>query len=68
MPTVPDTISSRDLFWLWYDRLTLEQRKNVAQEFNRFVAQVELESRLQKILIAKVAPAYNEGWEDTFRR
>ncbi len=65
MPTVPNAISSRDLFWLWYDRLNLEQRKDVANDFNRFVAQVELESKLQKILMAKMAPAFNEGWEDT---
>lgn len=63
----PDSISARELFWLWYDKLTLEQRKNIVNDYNRFVAQVELEANLQEMLIFK-APSmqYNEGWTDTW--
>ncbi|MBD1864785.1 MULTISPECIES: hypothetical protein [Trichocoleus] len=46
MANVPDTISPRTLFWLWYDRVPLEQKTKAASDFNRFVKRAELEASL----------------------
>ncbi|MDX2099528.1 MAG: hypothetical protein SFW36_17250 [Leptolyngbyaceae cyanobacterium bins.59] len=64
---IPNSISSRELFWIWYDKLTLEQRKTIVQDYNRFVAQVELEANLQEMLMAQsMGRQFNQGWTDTW--
>lgn len=47
MSEIPDCISPRDLFWLWYDRATLAQKVNAAEEFDRFVRSAEIIVQLQ---------------------
>jgi hypothetical protein len=46
MPNLPEAISPRTLFWLWYDRVPLEQKAKAASDFNRFVKRAELEASL----------------------
>jgi hypothetical protein len=46
MPSVPNAISPRALFWLWYERIPLEQRLSAARDFSRFVKIAELEASL----------------------
>ncbi len=46
MANVPDAISPRTLFWLWYDRVPLEKKAKAASDFNRFVKRAELEASL----------------------
>ena len=46
MADVPEAISPRTLFWLWYDRVPLEQKAKAASDFNRFVKRAELEASL----------------------
>nr|WP_290225080.1 hypothetical protein [Trichocoleus desertorum] len=46
MANVPDAISPRTLFWLWYDRVPLEQKAKAASDFNHFVKRAELEASL----------------------
>ncbi|MDX2099698.1 MAG: hypothetical protein SFW36_18120 [Leptolyngbyaceae cyanobacterium bins.59] len=66
MSNIPSSVNARDLFWLWYDRLNLEERKDIVQNYNRFVRQVELETSLQEMLSSKSpVPSYNPGWADT---
>lgn len=65
MINFPNGISARELFWLWYDRLSLEEKKEAAQDFYRFVAHPEIEASLQKILLTQTTATYNEGWSDT---
>ncbi|NJL39370.1 MAG: hypothetical protein HC840_04575 [Leptolyngbyaceae cyanobacterium RM2_2_4] len=50
MCDIPDCISPRDLFWLWYNRATLRQKKSARQLFKRFVTAAETERVLQVML------------------
>lgn len=50
MSITPDGIRPRDLFWLWYDKLSEEEQLTAACEFHRFVTQAEKQANLQNLL------------------
>lgn len=49
---IPDQVSSRTLFWLWYERLTLAQKATANYDFQRFVAQVETLAQQQECFLS----------------
>lgn len=43
MSEIPSSISSRNLFWLWHARATLQQKSRAYHDFYRFVTCSEIE-------------------------